>query len=70
MRDLLHQIQAAIREHDFSLTLHAQQLTAQRIAMGEVREALLSTDVAVIEDYAEGDAMCWLTSCKNENVWS
>gem|GEM_PF-5156057 len=52
------------------MTLHAQQLTAQRIAMGEVREALLSTDVAVIEDYAEGDAMCWLTSCKNENVWS
>ncbi|MFQ5343158.1 MAG: DUF4258 domain-containing protein [Anaerolineae bacterium] len=49
---LLQDIQAEVRRAGLSLTLHAQQqMTSRRIAVGEAREALLSADAEVIEDY-------------------
>lgn len=51
---LLQDIQAAIRDREFSVTLHAQQqMTTRRIKISEVREALNSWMAEVIEDYPD-----------------
>ena len=51
---LLQQIQSAIQNSELSLTLHAQiQITARRIAIREIRQALFSVEAEVIEDYPE-----------------
>jgi len=52
--DLLTEIQTALRSTELSITLHAQQqMTARRIEVREVREALQSQKAEVIEDYPE-----------------
>jgi hypothetical protein len=54
LMSLLSDIIAAIRDSEFTITLHAQQqMTARRIRVSEVREVLISPDAEVIEDYPE-----------------
>jgi hypothetical protein len=49
---LLQQIQLEIQDSGLDLTLHAQiQITSRRIAVSEIKEALYSPEVEVIEDY-------------------
>jgi hypothetical protein len=49
---LLEQIRTAIKDAEFSLTLHAQQqITSRHISVGEIRAALLSDNAEIIEDY-------------------
>lgn len=49
---LLTEIQAAVKDTELALTLHAlTRMTARRIAVSEVRNVLLSAEAEVIEDY-------------------
>ena len=51
---LLVDIQAAVRDRELDITLHAQrQMISRHIKISEVRKALSSSDAEVIEDYPE-----------------
>lgn len=49
---LLQDIQTEVRRSGLTLTLHAQkQMTSRHIKVGEAKEALLSSEAEVIENY-------------------
>lgn len=51
---LIESIQTAVQQTGLNITLHAQkQMTSRHIRVSEAREALLSADAQVIEDYPD-----------------
>lgn len=54
IRVLLHEVQAAIRYTEFSLTLHAQQqMTSRYVRVSDIRDIILSAEAEIIEDYQD-----------------